>query len=96
VIRRGDYVTYTVTDQNGTSRIIAMVLRVNKKGIGLYFSPGRILYLHDRGGMPLAFPAIYSAARVISREEIERLTGVPVGYATYIAFPEGENNGNNN
>lgn len=96
MIKIGDYVTYTVTDRSGVSRVIAMVFRVNKKGIGLSFSPGKITYLHDRYGVPWGFPEIYSNASEISKEEIERLTGVPVGNAYCIIIPEGCENVNNN
>jgi hypothetical protein len=90
VIKIGDYITYNVTDRNGTSRIVAMVFRVNKKGIGLSFSPGEITYLHNRDGIPWDFPEIYSSASAISKEGIESLTGEPVGNACLIIIPEGE------
>jgi hypothetical protein len=90
MVKRGDYITYNVTGRNGTSRIIAMVFRVNKKGVGLSLSPGKISYLHNRDGIPWDYPEIYSSASVISKEGIESLTGEPVGNAYLIIIPEGD------
>lgn len=73
MLKRGSYVKYVVDNK---TIVIAKVSRVNKNGLGVLLSTG-IHYNHDKFGRSLC--PIYSDAEPISVEEIEKLTGCPVG-----------------